>query len=109
MRLAWVNRYVNPVVRAVLRSPAHPVLSSHLMLLTVTARRSGREFTIPVGYEERDGRLLVSLQWPERKRWWHNVDGGAPVGVLLRGGARTGTARVVREAGRPAGVVVELD
>jgi hypothetical protein len=109
MRMSFVNRYVNPVVRTVLRSPVHGLLSRHLMLLTVTARRSGRLFTIPVGYEQRGERLVVSLQWPERKRWWRNLEGGAPVVVVVRGTRRTGTARVVHEGGRPAGVVVDLD
>jgi F420H(2)-dependent quinone reductase len=109
MRVSFVNRYVNPVVRAILRSPAHPLLSSHLMLLTVTARRSGREFTIPVGYTRHGDRLVVSLQWPERKRWWRNLEGGAPVAVVVRGVRRTGTGRVTRDAGGVPGVVIELD
>ena len=109
MPLSFVNRYVNPLVRAILRSPAHPLVSSRLMLLTITARRSGREFTIPVGYERHGDRLVVSLQWPERKRWWRNLEGGAPVGVVLRGVRRRGTGRVTRHAGGPPGVVIELD
>ena len=41
----FINRAVNPLVGAVLRSPAHGLLSSHLALITVTGRRSGRTFT----------------------------------------------------------------
>ena len=42
-----LNRVVNPLVRGVLRSPAHRVLSGRLALLTVTGRRSGRTFRSP--------------------------------------------------------------
>jgi hypothetical protein len=109
MRLSFVNRYVNPVVRTVLRSPAHGLLSRHLMLLTITARRSGREFTIPVGYERHGDRLVVTLQWPEHKRWWRNLEGGAPVAVMLRGVRRMGTGRVTCDGRGVPGVVIELD
>jgi hypothetical protein len=46
----WVlNRIVNSHVRALLRSPLHPLLSGRLVLLRVTGRRSGRTFEVPVG------------------------------------------------------------
>jgi hypothetical protein len=35
-----LNRLVNPVVRLVLRSPLHPVLSRRLALITVTGESS---------------------------------------------------------------------
>src|SRR4051812_32430351 len=46
-RSMWVlNRVVNPIVRAVLRSRLHPLLSRRLVLLRVTGRRSGRTFEL---------------------------------------------------------------
>jgi hypothetical protein len=42
---AVLNRTANPVVRAVLSSPLHPLLSHALVLITVTGRRSGRRYT----------------------------------------------------------------
>lgn len=105
--LAVVNRTVNPLVGLVLRSPAHRLLSGSLLLLTVTGRRSGRSFTFPVGYAQRGDRLTVTAAWPERKRWWRNLRGGAPVTVLLRGTRRTGTATA--HGGERDGVVVEID
>ena len=44
----------NPLVRAVLRSPAHRLLSGSVLLLTYTGRRSATRYTIPVQYH-RDG------------------------------------------------------
>ena len=86
------NRMVNPLVRGLLRSPAHGLLSRRLLLITVTGRRTGRRFTIPVGYRETDGGIEVAVGWPGRKRWWRNLRGGAPVVVRLRGEERAGWA-----------------
>ena len=102
-----VNRVVNPVVRAVLRSPAHRLLSGHLALLTVTGRRTGRAFTFPVGYHrEDDERVTIGVDWPERKRWWRNLSDAAPVEIWLAGVRRAGTGQA--RGDEHAGVTVEI-
>jgi F420H(2)-dependent quinone reductase len=103
---AVVNRVVNPVVRAVLRSPAHGLLSGHLALLTVTGRRSGRAFTFPVGYHRDGDRVTVGVDWPERKRWWRNLSDAAPVEIWLAGVRQAGTAQA--RGDERAGVTVEI-
>jgi F420H(2)-dependent quinone reductase len=101
-----VNRMVNPVVRGVLRSPAHRLLSGHLALLTITGRRSGRTFTFPVGYHQDGDRVTIGVDWPERKRWWRNLSEDAPVEIWLAGVRRAGTARA--HGDEHAGVTVEI-
>jgi hypothetical protein len=101
-----VNRLVNPVVRGLLRSPAHGLLSGHLALLTVTGRRSGRTFTFPVGYERDGDRVTIGVDWPERKRWWRNLSDAAPVEIWLAGVRRVGTGRA--HGDEHAGVTVEI-
>jgi hypothetical protein len=101
-----VNRVVNPVVRAVLRSPAHGLLSGHLALLTVTGRRTGRAFTFPVGYHRDGDRVTVGVDWPERKRWWRNLSDAAPVEIRLAGVRRAGTGQA--RGDEHAGVTVEI-
>ena len=103
---ALVNKAVNPLVRGLLRSPAHGLLSGHLALLTVTGRRSGRSFTFPVGYHSDGPRVTIAVQSPERKRWWRNLLDGAPVELLLRGVRRTGTAWA--RGDEQSGVTVEV-
>jgi hypothetical protein len=101
------NRTVNPVVRLVLRSPLHGLLSRRTALLTVTGRRSGREFTVPVGYEQRGDSVRIMVGWPEHKRWWRNLtDAGAPVRMRLRGVERSGHA--VARGDQRSGVTVEI-
>jgi len=48
-----MNRFANPVVKWILRSRLHRLLSAHLLLISVTGRRTGRVYTIPVGYHLR--------------------------------------------------------
>ncbi|GAA3446437.1 nitroreductase/quinone reductase family protein [Planomonospora venezuelensis] len=92
------NRVVNPVVRWLLRSTLHDLLSGSVLLLTVRGRRSGRQITVPAGYVERDGELLLISH--RTRRWWRNLHDGAPVRVLLRGREWNGTARASLESGR---------
>jgi deazaflavin-dependent oxidoreductase (nitroreductase family) len=88
-------KFVNPVVREVLRSKQlHRLASKNLILLTVTGRKSGRSYTVPVTRHERpDGALVVSAAGG----WRHNLQDGAEARVTLDG----------RE--RPAHVAVEHD
>jgi F420H(2)-dependent quinone reductase len=89
------NRVVNPLVRALLRSPAHRVMSRGVLLLTYTGRRSGRRYTLPVQYARADHGLIL---WPEdhdRKRWWRNLQPPAPVQLWVAGRELHGTAQVL--------------
>lgn len=86
---------LNPVIVALLRSPLQVLLSPGMMLITVTGRRSGRRYTIPVGYQ-RDGETLhVMVSKAARKQWWRNYREAAPVELRLWGRALTGRAVVV--------------
>ena len=74
---AVFNRTANPLVKGVLSTPLHPLLSRSLALITVTGTRSGRRYTFPVGYRQTGDRVIVNVGWPERKHWWRNLrDGG---------------------------------
>jgi hypothetical protein len=67
-----MNRFVNPLVKWILRSPAHRLLSSHLLLISVTGRRSGRVYEIPVAYHQSGSSTTINVGAPERKQWWRN-------------------------------------
>jgi hypothetical protein len=101
-----LNRVVNPLVRGLLRSPAHGMLSGRLALLTVTGRRSGRTFTFPVGYRRDGDRVTIGVASPERKRWWRNLRDAAPVEIWLAGVRRDGTGRA--RGDEHTGVTVEI-
>ncbi len=101
-----VLRAINPIMAALLRSPLHGVLSQQLFLLTVTGRRSGQQYTVPLGYLSDGEVLLVTSQHAEQKRWWRNLRGGAPVAMYLRGHRVTGHAEVLEE---PLAVAAEIE
>jgi hypothetical protein len=66
-----------------------------LTLITVTGRRSGRRYTIPVGYLETADAVLVLVNDAPSKTWWRNYLEGGPIEVLLRGVRRQGDARTL--------------
>ncbi len=72
----------NDFMSWVLRSPLHGMLSDGIMLLTVTGRKTSRQYTLPVGYY-RDGEYLWVITSRDRT-WWKNLRGGAKVGLLLK-------------------------
>ena len=97
----------NLVVRAVLRSPAHRLLSGRVLLLTYTGRRTGEQHTIPVQYVRDGEALVVTVGRPERKVWWRSLrEPGTRVSLMLTGRRREAIAGV-RET--PSAVTVRLD
>ena len=74
---------INPLMRVLLRSPLHFLLSGSLMLITFTGRRSGRRFTTPVRYLRVDG--VVRCFTAASNRWWRNLRDGATVTLLIAG------------------------
>jgi hypothetical protein len=95
---------VNPAIRTLLRSSLHRLLSKQLMLLSVTGRRTGRTYTVPVGRHESNGTLVVSVSGG----WRHNLRSGLPVRVTLDGRERAGYAEVEADPDRVAQTFKEL-
>jgi deazaflavin-dependent oxidoreductase (nitroreductase family) len=93
-----LQRLGNLFMIGLLRSPAHRLVSGSLLLLSFRGRRSGRRFTIPVMYAERDGTLTVFVGHPDRKTWWRNLRQGAEVEVRLHGDRLRGQAAVASDA-----------
>jgi deazaflavin-dependent oxidoreductase (nitroreductase family) len=86
---------LNPLIAALLRSPLHPLLSPGLLLLTVTGRRTGQRYSIPVGYQRDGDDVVVLVSEARRKQWWRNYREPGPVSVRLRGADRSGRAELV--------------
>jgi hypothetical protein len=83
---------VNPVVRGLLRSPAHRVLSRSVLLLAYTGRRSGVRRELPAMYAVLGDGFVVVAGQPDTKTWWRNFAGDVrPVTVTVAG--RRGSCR----------------
>lgn len=93
--LVRLSMRLNPVATAILRSPLHWLLSPGLMLITVTGRRSGRRYTIPVGYHQAADAVIVMVGEAPSKTWWRNYRTPGPVELRLRGKLLRGRAEVL--------------
>jgi hypothetical protein len=67
------NRLVNPVVRLLLRSPLHRLLSGSLVILSYQGRKSGRWYSLPCMYARDSQALYIVPAQPDRKLWWRNL------------------------------------
>ena len=87
---------VNPVVRVILRSPAHRALSGSVLFLEYTGHRSGRRYGLPVMYASSGDGLVVMAGQPAGKTWWRNF-GCEPQAVAVTLGAQRtmGAARLL--------------
>ena len=74
---------VNPVIRVLLSSPLHGLLSGSLMLIRFTGRRSGREFVTPVRYI-RNGDTIQCFTG-RTNQWWRNMRDGSDVILRVAG------------------------
>lgn len=96
MDLDRIMTRINPLIVGILRSPLHGLLSTGLLLLTVTGRRTGRRYTIPVGYQRDGNRYVILVSKARRKNWWRNYIDPAPVELCVKGTERRGMAWVVQ-------------
>mgnify|MGYP000005730113 CR=1 FL=1 len=78
---AALMRVVNPVVRAVLRSPLHRAADGAVLVLHLTGRRTGRRYDIPLGFWRIEGRLTIFTN----SRWRANLRPAGEVEVTWRG------------------------
>jgi hypothetical protein len=95
MDLDRIMTRLNGVIMWLLRSPLHALLDPGLMLITVTGRRTGKRYTIPVGYVRSGDHLHVLVSKARRKRWWRNYRELRPIELLLAGKELRGRACVV--------------
>jgi len=86
---------LNPLFIFVLRTPFHFLLSPGLMLITVTGRKTGRRYTIPVGYQRIGDTIMVMVAEARKKQWWRNYREPGPIEICLRGRTSGGQAEVV--------------
>ena len=86
---------MNGLIVGLLRSPLHALVDPALMLVTVTGRKSGKRYTIPVGYQRDGERITVLVSRARTKKWWRNYREPGPIEVYTRGRSHHATATVV--------------
>jgi hypothetical protein len=88
-------KLVNVPMRALLGLPFKTPLTSRLMLVCFTGRKSGRVYRQPVSYV-REGSTLLT---PGGGRWKLNLRDGEPVGLRLEGRDVVVRPEFVRDVG----------
>ena len=104
--MTFMNKIVNPLVRFILRSPLHGMMSNSLLIITCCGRKTGREYYLPVQYAQAGNIIYIVPGMPEQKTWWRNLKEAAPVKLILRGQRVAGNA-VVLKADTDAEAILE--
>ena len=84
---------INPVVKFVLRSPLHGLMSRNTVLLEFTGRKSGNTYCTPVSYHTANNRVHCFTD--KNNRWWRNLVKAEAVELTLRGRRITGRPTVL--------------
>ena len=74
-------RILNPVMKTILNSPLHRLVSDKIMVITFTGIKSGKEYSTPVSYFMDDGTAYCFTHG----KWWKNLVAGANVKLKLKG------------------------
>lgn len=81
-----------------------------IAILTYTGRRSGRVFTIPVGYRRTGDKVTIAVNLPSAKTWWRNFLGdGGPLSLRIDGVDQTGHAVAHQDDRGRVRVLIDLD
>ena len=73
----------NDLMKVILRSPLHSLLSQNTLIVAVTGLKTGHEFSLPVNYVQDGNRLYIISK--RCRTWWRNLRGGKPARIWLRG------------------------
>lgn len=84
---------MNPFMKWLLKSPFHRVVSRSYLLITFTGRKSGKVYTTPVQYAQKDHTVYIITS--AGYTWWKNLRGGAVVQLQLRGKAYSASADTI--------------
>ena len=98
--------WFNPIMKSLLYSPLHGLVSKNVMSITFTGRKSGQTFTVPVNYVP-DGNELLTVSLRGRT-WWRNRRGGAPVTLRMQGRELKATAEVIEDGSAVATSLMAL-
>jgi hypothetical protein len=86
---------MNGVMKTILHSPLHVLVSKNVLLMTFAGRKSGRSYTLPLSYVRTGDTVYMTTERP-----WHKnfaAEGGALVKLRLRGEERSGVAEATTD------------
>ncbi len=104
-RFTKIFARANAVVRPILLSPLHPILSSRLMLLRYEGGKTGKQYSFAIGYFPwDDGDVIVS----STANWPRTIGSARDVQVLIKGQWFAAHPMAIKEADQKADVLQEF-
>ncbi|MDZ4766796.1 MAG: nitroreductase family deazaflavin-dependent oxidoreductase [Chloroflexota bacterium] len=76
-------KLMNPIIRFLVRNNIGP-MSNALMVITHTGRKSGKAYSIPIGYV-RDGDTILAVTLGGRSQWYQNVQQHPEAMLTIKG------------------------
>jgi hypothetical protein len=104
-RLAKLFARANAIMRPLLKSPLHGLLSSRLMLLSYVGGKTGSKYTFAIGYfpwGNRDVLVLSSASWPK------TIDSANDIQVLIKRRWLHAEPTVIRQDDQKADILGEF-
>ena len=84
---------INPIVKVLLRSPLHSLISKNTMIIEYVGHKSGRVMSTPVSYV-RKGNDIFSFADPIHL-WWKNLKANKDVQLTIEGKIYEGKAQII--------------
>lgn len=84
---------MNFLVKPLLRSPFHWLLSSSVALIRFTGRKSGKTFETPVAFTKFGDEFLICLTETRNRQWWRNYREPWPMSLKHKNRWLQGKAR----------------
>jgi hypothetical protein len=84
-------------------------VKSYITTISYVGRKSGKTFSLPIGYRRTGDTISIRVGLPDQKAWWRNFLGtGAPMTIQLVDGERSGHAVATRDDGGRVTVTLQL-
>ncbi len=86
-------RILNPIMKTILKSPFHSVVSGQIMILSFQGVKSGKAYSTPVSYSKENDNIVCFTH----AKWWKNFTNGAEVTLRIQGQDFNGHAEAISD------------
>lgn len=84
---------INPIIKLLLRSPLHSLISKNTMIIEYVGHKSGRVLSTPVSYVKK-GNTIFSFA-DTTHLWWKNLKVNGGVKLTIEGEVHKGNAQII--------------
>jgi hypothetical protein len=88
------GKILNPIIKSILKSPLHSLMSDRSLVIRYMERESGRANSFPAYYQRAGNSLLVLVE--KAQDWWRDLRNGANVKVVIKGSEQRGWAEALQ-------------